>query len=83
MTLGNRRTFDERVKVIPKIEYYAFGHKVSRRAKNKYLYLTCELQQETGWLDLKARFYDPTLARFLSVDPLAEAQEFMSPYVLN
>ncbi|TDB58549.1 RHS repeat-associated core domain-containing protein [Arundinibacter roseus] len=38
------------------------------------------MQQETGWLDLKARFYDPTLARFLSVDPLAEAQEFMSPY---
>ncbi|TDB58550.1 DUF6443 domain-containing protein [Arundinibacter roseus] len=87
--LGNVRVvLDESGSVVQETDYYPFGlaipknpsDLVASRDKNKYLYLTRELQQETGWLDLKARFYDPTLARFLSVDPLAEAQEFMSPY---
>ena len=48
--------------------------------KNKYFYLDRELQPETEWLDLNARFYDPTIGRFLTVDPLASEGSWVSPY---
>jgi len=33
------------------------------------------------WSDYGASYYDPQVARFLSVDPLAESYNFQSPYV--
>ena len=33
-----------------------------------------------GWLDFKWRFYDPQIARFHSIDRLAEKFAYMSPY---
>lgn len=44
------------------------------------MYLNREIQPETGWLDLIHRGYDPTINRFLQVDPVVEGQEHLSPY---
>jgi RHS repeat-associated protein len=58
-------------------DYYAFGYVIQSTAysifpKNEYLYNHKELQEETGLYDYGARFYDPVIARWTSVDPLAD-----------
>jgi len=35
---------------------------------------------ELRWYDYEARFYDPALAGFVNVDPLAENRIWLSPY---
>jgi RHS repeat-associated protein len=49
---------------------------------NDYLYNGKELQEDFGlnWYDYGARFYDPALGRFHSVDPHAENYVGCSPY---
>jgi RHS repeat-associated protein len=70
-------------------EYYPFGSSylpVSPAGNNKYLYNGKEKQDDVlsgialDWYDYGARFYDPQVARFHTLDPLAEKYSFQSPY---
>ena len=64
-------------------EYYPFGSLFTDNNldKNKYLYNGKELQDEFFEnYDYGARFYDPQLGRWHSVDPLAEKYVNISPY---
>jgi len=85
--LGNTRVaFDEYGGIVQENDYYPFGlchtnNDLATGSTQKYLYNGKELQEETGWLDYGARFYDPALARFHTVDPLAEDYNFQSPFV--
>ena len=67
-------------------EYYPFGmtaRSFDYSSGNKYTYNGKEMQEDLGldWLDYGARFYDPALGRWHSIDPLAEKMTVWSPYV--
>lgn len=65
------------------IEYYPFGKMFSANntAENKYLYNGKELQNEFFEnYDYGARFYDPELGKWHSVDPKSEKFYYESPY---
>ncbi|MCW3808097.1 RHS repeat-associated core domain-containing protein, partial [Plebeiibacterium marinum] len=55
--------------------------------QNKYLYNGKEIQDDNlggvslDWYDYGARFYDPSLGRFTTQDPLAEKYQYQSPHV--
>jgi RHS repeat-associated protein len=68
----NTRTPEHRNTIFPTF--------TSMSAKNSYN--TKELQSDHGleWYDYGARFYDPQLARWFNVDPLAETSRRWSPY---
>jgi RHS repeat-associated protein len=79
-------------KVIQENSYYPFGLVMPNAdinfaagVKNNYLYNGKELQEELGQLDYGARFYDPAIARWSVLDPLAESHFDQSAYsyVLN
>jgi RHS repeat-associated protein len=69
--------------------YYPFGLNMEGNwngafpeAKNKYQYNGKEWNDDfgLGWNDYGARFYDPAIARWTAVDPLAEKMRRHSPY---
>ncbi|QEM09136.1 DUF6443 domain-containing protein [Mucilaginibacter rubeus] len=73
-------------KLLQENDFYAFGYGIQSTQqtispKNEYLYNHKELQEETGLYDYGARFYDPVIGRWTSVDPLAEKGRRWSPYV--
>ncbi|SDP85832.1 RHS repeat-associated core domain-containing protein [Mucilaginibacter sp. OK268] len=83
--LGNNRvTFDQTNGKKSEDDYYPFGLNVPRGTipslRNHYLYNKKELQDELNQYDYGARFYDPVIARWTSVDPLAENFLNHSPY---
>ncbi|QEM09106.1 DUF6443 domain-containing protein [Mucilaginibacter rubeus] len=81
--LGNNRvTFDQNNGKVGEDDYYPFGLNVHRQLNggNKYLYNNKELQDELNQYDYGARFYDPVVARWTSVDPLAEKFRRWSTY---
>jgi len=76
--------------VVQRADYYPFGlqfkSKLPNTVNNKYLYNGKELQNDTlgavalNWYDYGARFYDPQIARWTTIDPLAEKGRRWSPY---
>jgi RHS repeat-associated protein len=86
--LGNGRVyFDIYSGVARKIqedEYYAFGLPINigpvPSFENKYQYNGKEKQDQEKMFDYGARFYDPVIGRWTSVDPLAEKMRRHSPY---
>jgi RHS repeat-associated protein len=81
--LGNNRvTFDIVTGKVGEDDYYPFGlnAKWQVNATNNYLYNKKELQSELTEYDYGARFYDPVVARFISVDPISEQMRRFSPY---
>ncbi|PTQ92463.1 RHS repeat-associated protein [Mucilaginibacter yixingensis] len=81
--LGNNRvTFDRTHGKVGEDDYYPFGLNVHRQANagNKYLYNKKELQDGLNEYDYGARFYDPVIARWTGVDPLAEKYRRWSAY---
>ncbi len=67
--------------VLQKDDYYPFGkQKIAINGNNKYLYNSKELQEGLEQYDYGARFYDPVIARWLVVDPMAEFYDDVSPY---
>ncbi|QTE36360.1 DUF6443 domain-containing protein [Mucilaginibacter gossypii] len=92
--LGNTRVIltpdpadgtQQTAKLLQENDYYAFGYGIQSTQqtispKNEYLYNHKELQEETGLYDYGARFYDPVIGRFISVDPLAEKMRRFSTY---
>ncbi|QEM09162.1 DUF6443 domain-containing protein [Mucilaginibacter rubeus] len=76
-------TVDE---ILQTTDYYAFGRQIAYsqilapNPDNTYLYSNKELQKDLGEYDYGARFYDPVIARWTTVDPLAEISRRFSPY---
>ena len=66
-------------------DYYPFGGLMSNTASNGFQPYKCngkELDREAGLdlYDYGARFYDPAIGRFMTVDPMAEKYYASSPY---
>lgn len=87
--LGNTRVLLSQDGTIKETaDYYPFGMQVSRAGQtvpspeNRYKYNGKELQTELGLnqYDYGARYYDPAIARWTTVDPLAEDYDNVSPY---
>ncbi len=87
--LGNVRAVVDHTGVVKQIQdYFPFGMEMnpgntfSSSPINQYKYNGKEKQVELGLdqLDYGARFYDPVIGRWGSVDPLAEAFDNVSPY---
>jgi RHS repeat-associated protein len=73
--------------LLQQTHYYPGGMAMSQisttaGSTNNYLYNGKELQTSfnLNWYDYGARFYDPALGRWHSVDPLAELNYQISPY---
>ena len=56
------------------------GRGIAANPINLYLYNKKELQENTQLYDYGARFYDPVVARFTTVDPLATKYPWYTPY---
>jgi RHS repeat-associated protein len=83
--LGNARvSFDSSSGTTTQVDdYYPFGLVANESIsgiKNNYLYNKKELQDGLGQYDYGARFYDPVIGRWTTVDPLAEKMVTYSPY---
>jgi len=86
--LGNTRvTFDTKTGVAVSQQtddYYPFGMEILSNVtspKNEYLYNKKEKQEELQEYDYGARFYDPVIVHWTTIDPLAENDRRWSPYV--
>ena len=84
---GNVRVVADENGTIEETNHYypfgaLFGESVDKN-KQRYKYNGKELDRllSLDWYDYGARWYDPVLARWHSVDPLAEKYPDVSPYV--
>lgn len=84
--LGNNRYMynASNLKVSQVNNYYPFGALYSENSNNemqRWRYGNKELDRSFDTYDFLARWYDPTLCRFLMIDPMAEKYPWFSPYV--
>jgi RHS repeat-associated protein len=92
--LGNTRVEfqanpDNSYQVTQRQSYYPFGlrFEVAPAGENEYLYNGKELQEDLiagrslGWYDYGFRYYDATIARFTTVDPLTEKNHNQSGFL--
>ncbi|OQC44995.1 MAG: hypothetical protein BWX59_01549 [Bacteroidetes bacterium ADurb.Bin028] len=72
--------------ILQHIQYLPFGEifinqeTTARRFENDFKFLGKELDSETGYTKTDNRYYWAEAGVFLSVDPLAEARAWISPY---
>ncbi|QKJ30350.1 RHS repeat-associated core domain-containing protein [Mucilaginibacter mali] len=70
--------------VLQEDEYYSFGLRhglYDASNNNRYLYNGKEVQTDlANQYDYGARFYDPVIARWTAIDPLAEKNSRWTPY---
>ncbi len=87
--LGNTRAlFSQDATTLQRNHYYAFGLSITSLdfsgpgAAWKYQYNGKEKQTDFGfgWYDYGFRFYDPVVARFPQLDPLANDFVYLTPY---
>lgn len=86
--LSYSKNTDGTLKIMEESNYYPFGLKHegyntnNYQAKYKYKYNGFELQDELGlnMYDYGARLYEPTIGRWMNIDPLAEISRRWSPY---
>lgn len=77
---------DEGNEVFGSNHYYPFGMETEgpwmkqSGLYNAYRYNGKELVDSIGLYDYGARFYDPSVGRFTSVDPLTEERNWLTPY---
>jgi RHS repeat-associated protein len=85
--LGNNRLVaDASGNLVQKNYYYAFGLPQTygtQQQKQPYKFNGKEMERmlDMNWYDYSARFFDPAMARFTTMDPLAEKYYSVSPYV--
>ncbi len=85
---STRAVVDQSANVIQATDYYPYGlpFQYNSLEKNRYLYNNKEIQNQSlgsvflGTYDYGARFYDPELGRWHSVDPLADNAPGWTPY---
>ncbi len=65
---------------LPFGEDMASQHSTTADFSSRYKFNAKELDKETGWYYYGARYYDPQVSTWLSVDPLAEKYIGFSPY---
>jgi RHS repeat-associated protein len=83
-----RAILNDANQVVESHDYYPFGLDMPSRSyispqiteRNKELFTGKERDSETGWDYFGARYYDPAIGRWLSVDPLAEETFDVTPY---
>lgn len=70
--------------VVQHIEYVPFGEVFIEERNNTwntpYLFNAKEYDEETGMYYYGARYYEPRISLWMSVDPLAEKYHDLSPY---
>jgi RHS repeat-associated protein len=82
--LGNDRLSFDKTGILQEDEYYAFGLRsgvYDASNNNRYLYNGKERQTDlTDQYDYGARFYDPVIGRFTTIDPHASSYVSWSSY---
>ena len=58
----------------------AAQHSTTAEFSSRYKFNAKELDQETGWYYYGARYYDPSVSQWLSIDPLLEKYPAFNPY---
>lgn len=62
--------------------YDAYGQSADASSGNPFRYTGRRLDPETGLYYYRARYYSPTLGRFLQTDPIGTKDDLESPPVL-